>query len=196
MRRCDQLHLFLAAGCPRVGPKREIPLGERAPVLKKGIWFSILFLSLAGVIALSAGFHQALTVTGAAGRKAAAPAAHDAGSPGPAAPAKKNANAVSLVIMGDSIARGAGDESGKGFSSYLPEYLKSVTPKEIAVQNAGIDGLTSRGLMELLHGGQLDREIGDADLLILSIGGTTSAAFAAPRTSRRATSFAKPLKII
>jgi lysophospholipase L1-like esterase len=140
-------------------------------MLKKGIWFSILLLSLAGVLALAAGFHQALSVTGAAARTAATPAVRDERSAGLPAPVKKRTNAVSVVIMGDSIARGTGDQSGKGFSSYLPEYFKSLTPKEIVVHNAGIDGLRSRGLLELLDGGTLRQEIVDADLLILSIGG-------------------------
>jgi lysophospholipase L1-like esterase len=142
-------------------------------VLKKGLWFSILLLSIAGVAALSAGLYDALRVTGSVSRPAATPAppAGDETAPAPAAAVPRNSNALSLVILGDSVARGTGDLSGKGFSSYLPEYLKSLTPREIVVQNAGVDGLQSQGLLDLIAGGALQRTLAEADIILLSIGG-------------------------
>jgi len=139
-------------------------------MLKRILWFSLLLLSLIGIISLSVGFYQALTV-------AAGPAARTETLVPPESrgettePATKQRNALNLVLMGDSIARGAGDETGKGFSTYLPEYLKNQTSEEIVVHNAGIDGLQSDGLLEILKGGTLKPAIVDADLLLLSIGG-------------------------
>jgi lysophospholipase L1-like esterase len=141
-------------------------------MLKKGLWFSILFLSIIGLVALSAGFYDAWRVTGSAPRTVApAMPASEGSAPAPAAVLPKNSNAKSLVILGDSIARGTGDASGKGFSSYLPEYLKSLTPKEIVMHNAGIDGLQSQGLLDLIQSGALQQALAEADLLLLSIGG-------------------------
>ena len=42
--------------------------------------------------------------------------------------------------MGDSIAKGTGDEKGKGIGGYLVDLLKSQTPKDIKVDNVAVDG--------------------------------------------------------
>jgi lysophospholipase L1-like esterase len=140
-------------------------------VLKKILWFSLLLLSLAGTIALSIGFYQALTLTGPSSGPDAAPTArNDLGQDkGGALPEK--GNAVSLLIIGDSIARGAGDETGKGFLFYLPEDLKNKTPKEVVVNNVGIDGLQTDGLVTMVQGEKLKPAIAAADLVLISIGG-------------------------
>lgn len=135
------------------------------------MWFSILILSLSGIIVLSAGFYQALTVTELATGTKSAPPAHHETDTNPTVASAKPSNSTNLLIIGDSIARGAGDETGKGLSSYLPEYLKNQTPKEIVVHNVGIDGLQSSGFLELLQSGQLNPALVDSDLILLSIGG-------------------------
>jgi lysophospholipase L1-like esterase len=140
-------------------------------VLKKIIWFSILLLSLIGIIILSAGFYQALTITGQPSQIRAVPIVrNDAGeNPGVSLP-KKN-NSVSLLIIGDSIAKGTGDETGKGLSFYLRDYLKNQTPKEVEANTIGIDGLQTNGLLELVYGEKLKPALAAADLLLISIGG-------------------------
>lgn len=140
-------------------------------VLKKILWFSILLLSLIGIITLSAGFYQALTIAGQPSRIGAVPMVRNGtgNSKGESLPEK--GNSVSLLIIGDSIARGTGDETGKGFSFYLPDDLKNKTPKEIVVNNIGIDGLQTNGLLELLQGEKVKPVIAVADLLLISIGG-------------------------
>lgn len=69
------------------------------------------------------------------------------------------------------VAKGTGDEKSKGFSGYLPEYFKNNTSKEIIVDNAGIDGLESLGLLEQLQSQRLEKLIADSDILLVSIGG-------------------------
>ncbi|MDA8125493.1 MAG: GDSL-type esterase/lipase family protein [Deltaproteobacteria bacterium] len=140
-------------------------------MLKKTLWFSILFLSLVGIVVLSAGFYQALTIAGQPAPPKATPVVPNGtgNGKGPAFPEK--GNALNLLIMGDSIARGAGDEAGKGFSFYLPEDLKTRTPKEIAVENVGIDGLQTDGLLALVQDEKLKPAVAAADLLLVSIGG-------------------------
>jgi lysophospholipase L1-like esterase len=140
-------------------------------LLKRLLWFSLLILSLIGIIALSAGFHQALTVTGNTAQAARTEIASPEAAPLPAAPARKTRDSLSLVLLGDSLARGAGDEAGKGFAFYLPEELKQQMPKKVVVHNTGIDGLQTNGLMELLGSGKLATVLGDADLVLISIGG-------------------------
>jgi lysophospholipase L1-like esterase len=140
-------------------------------VLKKILWFSILLLSLIGIITLSAGFHQALTMTGQPSRMEAVPIGRNNTGEKPGVALPKKSNSLSLVIMGDSIANGTGDETGKGFSFYLPDYLKYQTPKEIVANTIGIDGLHINGLLELVRGEKLKPALAVADLLLISIGG-------------------------
>lgn len=78
---------------------------------------------------------------------------------------------IKIVIMGDSIAKGTGDEEGKGFSSYLPDYIKNQTQKELSVENTGIDGLKSAGLLEQLQNEKLDSLVAASNIVLISIGG-------------------------
>jgi lysophospholipase L1-like esterase len=140
-------------------------------VLKKIIWFSILLLSLIGIITLSAGFYQALTITGQPSRMGAVPNIRNDTDENLRVSLPKKSNSISLLIIGDSIAKGTGDETGKGFSFYLPDYLKNQTPKEVVANTIGIDGLRTNGLLELVRGENLKPALAAADLLLISIGG-------------------------
>jgi len=140
-------------------------------VLKKIIWFSILLLSLVGIITLSAGFYQALTITGQPSRTGAVPIVRNDTGENLRASSPKKSNSISLLIIGDSIAKGTGDETGKGFSFYLPDDLKNQTPKEVVANTIGIDGLRTNGLLELVRGENLKPALAAADLLLISIGG-------------------------
>jgi lysophospholipase L1-like esterase len=140
-------------------------------VLKKILWFSILLLSLTGIITLSAGFYQALTMTGQSSTVGAVPIVRNDAVENLGVALPKKSNSVSLLIIGDSIANGTGDETGKGVSFYLPDYLKNQTPKEIVANTIGIDGLHTTGLLELVRGEKMKPAIAAADLLLISIGG-------------------------
>lgn len=83
----------------------------------------------------------------------------------------KHSNPIGITLIGDSMAKGTGDEIGQGFSTYIPEYLKDKTTRDISLYNGGIDELKSSGLLERLRSGDLDPKISDSDVLVLSIGG-------------------------
>lgn len=84
----------------------------------------------------------------------------------------KNLDAVHIVILGDSIAKGTGDEKGKGIGGYLVDLLKSETPKDIKVDNIGVDGYKINDLDAQLKSGKQDKIVSKANLLIISIGGS------------------------
>jgi len=140
-------------------------------VIKKSMWYSILTIAFVGFIVLSIGFYQAIivstTTTPAPSTITEIPQTTEDIAKLPA----KNANSFQVLLLGDSVAKGTGDESGKGFSGYLSEYFKNSTPKEIILNNAAIDGLDSLGLLEQLQSGRLDKSIVDSDLILVSIGG-------------------------
>jgi len=140
-------------------------------VLKKIIWFSLLLISLIGVIAFSAGFYQALSIAWQPARIQTDPVVRDSTAENRGLSSPQKSSAVNLLIMGDSIAKGTGDDTGKGLSLFLRDYLKNQTPKEILANAIGIDGLQISGLLELLQGEKMTPALAAADILLISIGG-------------------------
>lgn len=135
------------------------------------MWYSILTIAFAGFIVLSMGLYQAIIVTTMVNPQppAEAPLTQTTGDSINLSP--KNANSFKVLLLGDSVAKGTGDEKSKGFSGYLPEYFKNSTSKEILVDNAGIEGLESLGLLEQLQSRRLEKTITDSDMILVSIGG-------------------------
>jgi lysophospholipase L1-like esterase len=68
------------------------------------------------------------------------------------------------VVLGDSVARGAGDERGLGIAGSLSE-------RGAEVVNLGIDGARTRGVRELLASQRARAALRTADFVVLSIGG-------------------------
>ena len=59
-----------------------------------------------------------------------------------------NTKDLTVVALGDSLTRGTGDVSGKGYVGIVTEELKKrLSPQEIAIYNLGINGQTSSELL-------------------------------------------------
>lgn len=84
---------------------------------------------------------------------------------------KKAKNVLNIVTLGDSIAKGTGDEKNKGIGGNLAELLKNNTAKEITVENLGIDGLKSGELLGYINSNKFSLSIALADIIVISIGG-------------------------
>ncbi|MHB8072245.1 GDSL-type esterase/lipase family protein [Desulfosporosinus fructosivorans] len=140
-------------------------------MVKKSMWYSILTIACIGLIVLSMGFYQALMVTTKVNPHPSTQAETPLTPPDLTKLPSKKSTTFNVLILGDSVAKGTGDENSKGFSGYLPEQFKKSTPKEILVTNAGIDGLESIGLLEQLQGRKLENTIVDSDFILVSIGG-------------------------
>lgn len=103
----------------------------------------------------------------------------DAGKPlGPVAnaavvtkPTAKNSSALTSIILGDSLARGTGDESGLGIAGRLGEELKRRHVAAKPTINVAVNGAKTRDLLELLQRPNVRRLIGESDFVIVSIGG-------------------------
>ncbi|NPV91363.1 MAG: GDSL family lipase [Firmicutes bacterium] len=134
--------------------------------MKSRAWYGIVIIACASLVFFLFGFVQAVRFTSGAQRDAAGPA-----PPVIASPAAKNPDDVNILIIGDSIAKGTGDEQFKGFGGYLPELMKNQTKKSIVVDNAGIDGLKTPDLLQLVRSGRLDSAMAAADYILISIGG-------------------------
>lgn len=78
---------------------------------------------------------------------------------------------ITITAIGDSLTRGTGDTAGKGYAGYAADRLKKKTKKAVLLQNNGIKGLTSSGLLEQIKQPQIKRELRNADIILLTIGG-------------------------
>jgi lysophospholipase L1-like esterase len=145
---------------------------EKSDVIKKITWYVIITISTAGLLFFISGFVMVINVNHNAKMKLNEKnIGEKKNGLGASEFFRKNKNAVTVGVIGDSIAKGTGDEKGKGFSGYLPEYFKNQTPKDISVNNAAIDGLRVSGLREQLQSGKIDRLITGSDYVVISIGG-------------------------
>lgn len=140
-------------------------------MLKKSMWYSILSIAFVGFIVLSVGFYQAIRVTTMSQSQPSAKSVMTQTINDTTKRPSTSSNSFNVLILGDSIAKGTGDEKGKGFSGYLPDYFKNSTSKKIQMDDTGIDGLESKGLLEQLQGRKFDKLISDSDIILVSIGG-------------------------
>lgn len=77
---------------------------------------------------------------------------------------------IHIVALGDSLAYGFGDASGRGFAGDVAEWYRQ-SGKIVIESNLGIGGLTSGGLLAELGQPAVQRTVRSADLILLSIGG-------------------------
>jgi lysophospholipase L1-like esterase len=127
-------------------------------------WFLPLIAAVAAAAAFGTGFYSFLR--------------GDTGTPvdpslslrtAPAATAPRTV--VAPLVLGDSLARGTGDESGLGIGGRLVEELRK---RRVPVNNAvnlAVNGARTRDLEQLLERPNVRRLIGEANVVIVSIGG-------------------------
>jgi len=74
-----------------------------------------------------------------------------------------------VLVLGDSLARGTGDEDGRGFAQRLLPLLRPAGPVELA--NLGVDGATSEDVRRLAESANVLTLARSADVIVLSLGG-------------------------
>lgn len=142
------------------------------------VWRTTGLLSLLSTILLIAGFLYAVKDVIAPG--AASTAGDEAGfNQGTAVgsgeesgvPPSEDAKLLNVTAIGDSLAKGTGDDTGKGFARRFVELAKEQGADSKLVNNLGINGLTTAGLLELLKEKGVQYSLGQADIIVMSIGG-------------------------
>lgn len=84
---------------------------------------------------------------------------------------EKTGKTIRIAAIGDSLTRGTGDPDGKGYIGYLKEELEKKTNKDIELANSAIKGQTSPQLLDQIKQQQIQRELKNADVILLTIGG-------------------------
>lgn len=126
------------------------------------LWYLPAGVGVAGALFFAGAFW--LAVRGSAGRPIGAP------PPGPALAAiPKPTGELFVLVLGDSLAKGTGDETGKGYAGVLLDRLKKSRPATVA--NLAVPGAVSKDVAELVEGSNVRSLAASADLILLSAGG-------------------------
>jgi len=105
------------------------------------------------------------------------PAASELVLPPVEAPAENlltDADKIQIVVLGDSLTRGTGDQSGQGgYVGRVKEYLEKNTDKPVYVlNNFSVNGYrTDQLLKDIKERSEVPASIAKADLVMLTIGG-------------------------
>jgi lysophospholipase L1-like esterase len=84
---------------------------------------------------------------------------------------KNRDDQIHIFALGDSLTRGTGDADGKGYAGYLTELLKEKSNKQISIVNTAVKGETSNGLLTHLQQNEIQRQVKQADVIVMTIGG-------------------------
>ena len=78
---------------------------------------------------------------------------------------------ITPMLLGDSLARGAGDSTGLGISGRLDEELRRRGLRARRTINVGVNGARTRDLLELLDRANVRELLRQSNVIIVSIGG-------------------------
>lgn len=78
---------------------------------------------------------------------------------------------VAPIILGDSLARGAGDERGLGISGRLDAELRRRGIRARRTYNLGVNGARTNDLLRQLESPNVQQLLRDANVIVVSIGG-------------------------
>ena len=125
------------------------------------LWQLPLGIALIATVIFAAGFYSFLR--GDIG-EAVAP---------PTAPLRSAAptTAIAPLILGDSLARGQGDDTGLGIGGRLVEELKKSRPNVQPAVNLAVNGAYTKDLEAQLQSRNVQALIGQANVIVISIGG-------------------------
>ncbi|WP_409301075.1 SGNH/GDSL hydrolase family protein [Peribacillus sp. SCS-155] len=89
----------------------------------------------------------------------------------PASQPKNKESDLTIVALGDSLTRGTGDETGKGYVGLVTQDVKQRYKGNVIVHNLGINGQTSSQLMKQVKQAEVQRQLSSADTVLITIGG-------------------------
>jgi lysophospholipase L1-like esterase len=136
-------------------------------MFKKLKWKLILLLSIVSTITLIIGFVAALSISSSPPKEMVNTETETRKPESD----ELDQNYYNILVLGDSLAKGTGDEKGLGFPGYFSDYWKTKTSKEIKINNLAINGDVSTGLLNVVQDSQTLSYIKGSDMIFISIGG-------------------------
>ncbi len=76
-----------------------------------------------------------------------------------------------ILTLGDSLARGTGDEEGLGFAGRTVQKLDEFLDVPIIHDNYAVEGFRISEMLELLNNNEFQEELQHTDMIMISIGG-------------------------
>jgi lysophospholipase L1-like esterase len=76
-----------------------------------------------------------------------------------------------IVAIGDSLTRGTGDETGKGYVGVLIDEIKEKSKQDVRLTNLGVSGQRSDQLKEQIQQTEVKRQLQSADMILVTMGG-------------------------
>jgi lysophospholipase L1-like esterase len=134
-------------------------------MLKNLRWKFILLISVISTITLVTGFASALSISSAPPKEITKTENEKSKTD------ELDKNSYNILVLGDSLAKGTGDEKGLGFPGYFSDYLKTKVSKEIKINNLAVNGDVSSGLLNIIQEEQTLSYIKGSDMIFISIGG-------------------------
>lgn len=134
-------------------------------MLKKTIWTLLLLASIISTGILLTGFISAILITSSSPKEIVAV------TPSKPKIIELDPNFYNILVLGDSLAKGTGDEKGIGFAGYYANSIKSKTSKEIKINNLAVNGGVSNGLLKIVEDSQTLADIKNSNIIFISIGG-------------------------
>jgi lysophospholipase L1-like esterase len=128
------------------------------------LWTAPLTVGIAAALLFGAGF--VLALRGSIGEPLGEPP-----PPQQAAPVKPatSTGALRILVLGDSLARGTGDETGKGFAVGVLEAFRKTGPAELT--NIAVNGMESPEVRTLVETPNVRALAAGASLILVSAGG-------------------------
>ncbi|UZQ50442.1 SGNH/GDSL hydrolase family protein [Clostridium kluyveri] len=136
---------------------------------KKVKWLTILAIAAASTCIFSIGFAYSLSITNSS--VYGSNIKHNTENKTEEVVNQLDTNSYNVLVMGDSLAKGAGDENNEGFAGGFVKLWKSKASKPIKVTNIAVNGDTSSGLLNVVHSEQTLKYVQDSSIIFISIGG-------------------------
>jgi len=102
-----------------------------------------------------------------------------------AAPARVAKGPLRVVVLGDSVARGTGDESGEGIGGAIDKELLRRSVAHEKHVNLGVNGAKTNDLLKQLESPSIRRFVAESNVIVVSIGGNDLFGDVAGRSSDR-----------
>ena len=136
------------------------------------LWYLPALVGCASALVLAAGFALGVRGPSSDSPDAARPRNLSSGT------VPKTSGRKLLLVLGDSLARGTGDQTGRGFAQDVLDTLRGRGPAEVA--NLAVNGAESSDVLELVSRPNVRALAASADVILLSAGGN-DLSHAAPR---------------
>ncbi|HKD19626.1 MAG TPA: GDSL-type esterase/lipase family protein [Thermoanaerobaculia bacterium] len=127
------------------------------------LWIAPLVVGVAAALVFGTGF--VLALRGGVGQPLGPPVTPET----PIARAAPRDGVFRILVVGDSLAKGTGDETGKGFAVDVLEAFRKKGKAEIT--NLAVNGMESPEIREVVESPNVKSLAAQADLILVSAGG-------------------------